>query len=248
MTSRSTMWDETAGRSPCGTRFWITRAALGFLVGCTIATLDFLYYFPLVSTPDKIGFGLFVSSLVVWCGECILLALSLGLAERLASPSELRAWQFGLAIVGGVIASVILWHTFSVLVLRDRFGMRLFRDHVGQPTNWMSGLLYHAWLMLFFGGLIASVGASQRWRTRMLSALRSAELGRATLQQRLAEAKLASLEARIDPDYLYHTLSRLEQLYEADPPAADQLLDELIAFLRNALTEPRAVKPMSEAP
>jgi hypothetical protein len=118
--------------------------------------------------------------------------------------------------------------------------MRLFREHVGQPGNWMGGMLYHAWLMLFFGGLSAAVGASERWRTRMLHALRSAELSRATSQQRLAEARLAALQARVDPDYLYHTLSRLERLYEEDPPAADRLLDELIAFLRNALVDANA--------
>jgi LytS/YehU family sensor histidine kinase len=122
--------------------------------------------------------------------------------------------------------------------------MRLFRDQVGQPGNWMGGMLYHAWLMLFFGGLIAMVDASQRWRTRMLRALRSAELSRATSQQRLAEARLALLEARIQPDHLYDTLSRLERLYGHDPRAADRLLDELIAFLRNALSEARA--PMTK--
>lgn len=246
--SRSTASAETAAQSLWGTRFWIRRAALGFMVGAAIATLDFLYYFSLMHTPNELGFGLFVSSVVVWGGECVLFALALGCAERLASPGELRAWQLGIAIAGGVTASVIIWHAFSVLVLRDQFGMRLFRDHVGQPENWLGGVLYHAWLMLFFGGLIAAVYASQRWRTRMLAALRSAELGRATSQQMLAEAKLASLEARVDPDYLYHTLSRLEWLYENDPSAADPLLDELIAFLRNALTEPYVRKPMPEAP
>lgn len=237
MRSRSTTSAETAARRSWGTPFWMTRAAHGFIVGAAIATLDFLYYFPFMSAPNEIGFGLFISSLVVWCGECVLFALALGLAEHLASPGELRAWQLGLAVVGGVTASVIIWHAFSVLVLRDQLGMHLFRDQVGQPGNWIGGVLYHAWLMLFFGGLITAVDASQRWRTRMLSALRTAELGRATSQQRLVEARLASLEARIDPDYLYHTLSRLERLYEDDPPAADYLLDELIAFLRNALAE-----------
>ena len=245
--SRSTTLAETLARSPSDTRFWMARAAIGFIVGATIATLDVLYYLPLVSAPNEIGFGLFIASLVVWCGECILFALALGLGERLASPGELRAWQLGFALVGGAAASVIAWHAFSVLVLRDQLGMRLLRDHIGQPENVMGGVLYHAWLMLFFGGLIAAVGASQRRRARMLLALRSAELGRATAQQRLAEARLASLEARVDPDYLYHTLSRLERLYEDDPPAADHLLDELIAFLRNALTEPRAPKA-TEAP
>jgi len=218
-------------------RFWLTRAARGFVLGAGIATLDFLYYLPLVSAPHEMGFGLLLSSLVLWCGECILFALALGLAERLASPSDLRTWQLGFAIVAGVTASIVIWHTFSILVLRDQLGMPLFREEVGQPGNWLGGALYHAWLMLFFGGLIAAVETSQRWRTRMLSSLRSEELARATSQQRLVQARLASLEARIDPDHLYRTLSQLERLYEDDPPAADRLLDELIAFLRHALTE-----------
>ena len=244
MRSRSTTFAQTAEPSPWRARFWMTRAVVGFIVGAAIATLDFLYYREFVSAPDEIGFGLLASSLVVWCGECVLFALLLGVAERLASPGELRAWQLALALLGGATASVILWHAFCLLVLRDQLGMQLFRDHVGQLGNWMHGLLYHAWLMLFFGGLVAAVAAAQRRRMRVLSALRSAELGRATSQQRLAEAKLASLEARIDPDYLYQTLSRLERLYEDDPPAADHLLDELIAFLRNALADATLPKPM----
>jgi hypothetical protein len=171
--------------------------------------------------------------------ECVLFALALGLAERAARPHELRVWQVGLAIVVGVVLSVLVWHAFTLVVLRNEFGMRLFREQVAGPVDWTAGMLYHGWLMLFFGGLAAVVTASQRSRRRMLSALRAAELGRATSQQRLAEARLATLEARVDPDYLYRTLSRLESLYEDDSPAADRLLDELIAFLRNALAETR---------
>ena len=223
-----------------GGRFWLTRAAYGFAVGAALATLDFIHYFPFLSAPAAIDIGLFASSVVVWAGECALLALALGLAERAASPHELRAWQLALAILGAVVASVVAWHAFCLLVLRDVLGMRIFRESLGQPENWMGGLLYHAWLMLFFGCLIAAVGASQRSRRRMLAALRSAELERASSEQRLAQARLASLEASVDPDYLHETLSRLERLYEDDPPAADRLLDELIAFLRSALGDARA--------
>ena len=100
-------------------------------------------------------------------------------------------------------------------------------------------MVYHAWLMMFFGGLTAVVTASQRWRTRMLSALRAVELNRATSQRELATAKFVSLQTRIDPDYLHRTLSQLKLLYENDPPAADRLLDELIDFLRKALADAR---------
>ncbi|MES2562446.1 MAG: hypothetical protein V4637_06915 [Pseudomonadota bacterium] len=228
-------------------QFWLMRIAVGWIAGASIATLDFLYYFPLVTAPNEMGSGVLLSSLVMWSGECVLFALALGMAEGLASPHELRCWQLVLALVIGVSLSVALWHTFSVLVLRDALGMRLFRDHVGQPGNLLGAALYHAWLMLFFGALIAAVAASQRRRTRMLAALRAAELDRATAQQRLAEARLASLEARVDPNYLYHALSQLESRYENDPYAADQLLEELIAFLRNALNQSPST-PAQEIP
>jgi sensor histidine kinase YesM len=151
----------------------------------------------------------------------------------------LRGWQLAAAIVVAVAVSVVVWHAFTLHVLRDELGMRVFREEVAGPVDWTAGMLYHAWLMLFFGGLATVVAASQRWRRRMLSTLRATEIARATSQQRLAEARLATLEARVNPDYLYRTLSRLERLYEEDPPAADRLLDELIAFLRGALAGSR---------
>jgi hypothetical protein len=220
-------------------RFWMTRAGNGFLLGAAIATLEFAYYFPLVSERSEIGLNSLVSLLLVWGGECILLALAVGIAEYWVKPRELRARQLALAVVVGAFASALIWHTFTQFVLRDQLGVRLFNDHLGQPVIWPGLILYHAWLMLFFGGLAAAVQASQRQRVRMLAALRAAELGRATSQQRLAEARLASLQARIDPDFLLQALTRLERSYEADPEAADRLLDELIAFLREALADIR---------
>ncbi len=225
--------------------FWLARALHGCLLGAAISVLDILYYLPLLSAPNEIGLAAVASSLTLWCGECVLFALALGLAERLASPGELHTWQLGLAVVAGVTASVVVWHAFSVVVLRGQLGIGQFRDYIGQPGNWLGGALYHAWLMLFFGGLIAAVGASQRWRAQMLKALRASELGRASSLQRLAQARLASLEQRVAPEYLNETLARLERLYESDPPAADRALEELIAYLRKALAN---VAPIPEAP
>jgi hypothetical protein len=221
-------------------RFWIGRAGYGLLFGAAIATLEFAYYFPLMSAPNPIGLHAFASLLLVWCGEGMLLALTVGLVERWVSPGELRAWQLALAVAVGVIAGVLIWQVVTQFVLRDQLGIPLFIDQVGQPTVWLGVVLYHGWLMFFFGGLAAAVYASQRRRARMLFALRAAELGRATSQQRLAEARLASLHARVEPDFLLRRLTELEQSYEADPDAADRLLDELIAFLRGALADIRA--------
>lgn len=220
-------------------RFWMWRAGFGMLLGTSIALLEFAYYYPLVSTPDRLGAGSLLSSLLTWCGEGVLLALTVGVFERREAPRLLNARQLALAVVVGAVLGVLAWQAFVQLVLRAQFGIWLFRDHLGQSIDGPGIALYHSWLTLFFGGLAAAVHLSRQRHARVLAVLRAAELDRETTQRRLAEARLAALEAKIDPDFLFKTLAKLEQLYEADPPGADRLLEELIAFLRSALADIR---------
>jgi hypothetical protein len=221
-------------------RFWLRRAGYGLLLGVSIALLEFAHYYPLVSTPDRLGVVSLFSSFLTWGGEGVLLALTVAVFERREAPGLLGPRQLALAVVIGSVAGVLAWQAFVQFALREQFGIWLFRDHVGQPVHLLGGVLYHIWLMLLFGGLAAAVYASWQRHARMLAVLRAAELSRETSQRRLAEAKLTALQARIDPEFLFQTLTKLEQLYEADPPGADRLLEELIVFLRTALADIQA--------
>jgi hypothetical protein len=222
------------------TRFWAARVAYGLAIGAVVALLEFAHYAPLVSERGGIGLPELALLLPDWCGEFVLLSLAVGCAELRERPRELSAARLALAVVLGSSAAALAWYAVLDAVMRDLLGVGLFIDRVGQPVSWPSRILYHVWMMIFFGGLTAAVEASQRRHARMLAALRGAELRRAGAQQRLAEVNLGSLQARIDPQFVLQTLSRLERLYEADPPAADRLLDELIAFLRKALADLQA--------
>lgn len=230
----------TVPQGAMGARFWAARAAYGLGLGTVVAALEFAHYFPLVTDGGGIGLNALASLLLEWCGEFVILSLVVGFAEYRSSPREVRAPQLMLAVVVGALAGTLVWHAFMDFALRDQLGLGLFVDHVGQPVESAGRVLYRAWLMLFFGGLAVAVEASQRRRIRMLAALREAELGRATSQQRLADVTLGSLRARIDPEFVFQTLSKLEALYEADPAGADRLLEELIAFLRSALADIQA--------
>jgi predicted small integral membrane protein len=221
-------------------RFWLRRAGYGLALGASIALLEFAYYYPLISTPDRLGAGLLASLLLTWCGEGVLLAVTVGLFELRQAPRPLGARQLALAVVVGSTAGVLAWQAFMQLVLRERFGIWLLRDYVGQPVEMAGIVLYNVWLMLVFGGLGSAVYLSRQRHARTLAVLRAAEFGRETSQRKLAEARLAALHARIDPDFVFQTLSKLERLYEADPPEADRVLEELIVFLRGALAEVRA--------
>ena len=223
-------------------RFLASHAGYGLLLGASIALLEFAYYYPLVSAPDKLGVFLLFSLLVSWCGEGVLLAVTVALFELRQSRQSLRplgARQLALAAMVGSIGGVLAWQAIVHWVLREQFGMWVLRDFVGQPVNMAGIALYHVWLMLLFGGLAVAVYSSHQRHARMLAILRAAELSRETSQRRLADAKFAALQSRIDPEFVFQTLTKLEQLYEADPPGADRLLEELIVFLRAALADIR---------
>jgi hypothetical protein len=222
-----------------GGHYWLARAGCGLLCGAAVAVLDYLYYLPLASPPSALGLASFVALLVAYGGEGILLGLVVALAERRTSPRDMKAWQLALAVTAGVVFGVMLWQAFTHFVLRDQFGVRLFIDHVGQPAAWAGVVLYQSWLMLFFGGLAAAVYASQRRRTRMLDALRSADMARARSEGALAQVRLRSLQTRVDPELVFQSLAKLEALYGSDPAAAEHLLEELVTFLRAAVADIR---------
>jgi hypothetical protein len=227
--------------APAVRGFWLPRVAYGLLLGASIALLEFAYYHPLVLTPDRLGVGLLASLLLTWCGEGVLFALTVGFFEIRVAPRLLGARQLALAVVIASTAGVLVWQAFMQWVLRVRFGFWLLRDYMGQPVDMAGIVLYNVWLMLLFGGFAAVLYFSRQRHARMLAALRAAELDRETSQKKLAEAKLAMLQARIDPELVFRTLTQLEQLYEeADPAGADRLLEELIVFLRRAIADVRA--------
>src|SRR5262245_46032702 len=215
-------------------RFWLERAGYGLLLGAAIVVLEFAYYYPLVSAPARLGAASLVALFFMWGGEGVLLVLIVAFFERRVEPMLLNGWQLAIAVATGSIAGVLAWQALTQFVLRERLGVLVFSDYVGQPVNFLVLVLYHVWMMLLFGGLAAAVTVSRARHARMLAALRAAELRREASQRRLAEERLAALQARIDPEFVFDTLTRLERLYEADPAGADRLLDELMGFLRSA--------------
>jgi hypothetical protein len=232
--------DGTRASSPRGQAapgFWLRRAGYGLLLGTSIALLEFAYYYPLVARPDGFGAGLLASLLLPWCGEGVLLAVTVGLFELREAPRAPGARQLALAVAIGSIAGVLAWQAFVQLVLRERFGVWLLRDHMGQPVELAGIVLYNIWLMLLFGGLAAALHVSRERHARMLDVLRGSELDRESSQRKLAEATLAALQAKVDPEFVFQTLTKLEGLYESDPPGADRLLEDLIGFLRRAKEE-----------
>ena len=62
----------------------------------------------------------------------------------------------------------------------------------------------------------------------------------ATLERRLLEAQMATLQAQIEPHFLFNTLALIGQLIETDPPQAAQIHQNLIEYLRATLPQMRS--------
>ena len=73
-------------------QFWLHRAGCGLLLGAAIAALEFAYYVPLVSESNHLGAASFATLLTAWCGEGVLLLLTVGLAERWLTSRVCASW------------------------------------------------------------------------------------------------------------------------------------------------------------
>jgi LytS/YehU family sensor histidine kinase len=65
--------------------------------------------------------------------------------------------------------------------------------------------------------------------------LRNVQFERTRMARDAYESRLKSLQARVEPRFLFDTLADVEALYESNPARAQRMLDDLIVYLRAAL-------------
>ena len=97
-------------------------------------------------------------------------------------------------------------------------------------------------------GLGAFLHASLRDRLQATEqALREKELAEERVKKLAAEARLHSLESRIQPHFLFNTLNSISSLITIDPARAEQIVGRLAALLRASLdTSGRSLIPLRE--
>lgn len=95
------------------------------------------------------------------------------------------------------------------------------------------------WVMLSTSLLAVVFYAASDHEARVARASYNAELERAVVQRKVVESRLAVMQARVEPEFLFAALADARRLYQSAPPAADKLLDDLIVYLRAALPQMR---------
>ena len=90
---------------------------------------------------------------------------------------------------------------------------------------------------------IVVVAEFHRREILSLDAMRAAEADRAALEQETLQARLKTLEAQIEPHFLFNTLANVRRLYETEPAAGETMLERLMRYLVVALPSMRDEQP-----
>jgi len=90
-------------------------------------------------------------------------------------------------------------------------------------------------ITLGFGGGMTVYEVTRARLQATEAELRAKEVERERAEKLLAEARLASLESRLHPHFLFNTLNAISALIPDDPERAEKLVEQLAALLRFSL-------------
>jgi hypothetical protein len=144
------------------------------------------------------------------------------------SASHWPGWPLMLvAIVVGTLVGFSVGNEIANLILGRSF----------------AGYFRGSWrqmLALLVGSLVPGVVITYWFYARETIAAKEAAVLAA--QRQAAEHQLKLLESQLEPHMLFNTLANLRVLIGVDPPRAQAMLDQLIAFLRATLAGSRAAQ------
>jgi hypothetical protein len=214
-------WPASTLRNLVYTAIWSS------LIGVAL-TLFFSRMGPRGFTPGLLGLTLLTSNTIGF-----LIHGALALLRRIAPEAAARrSWAMRTCQVLLIECCAVLGFTVPDAVLRGVDPVSaLLRDGALAPMLPI-GLVIAALTMAI---LATNERRLVREKTAALQQQQIAEAGRL-----LAEARLRTLQAQIEPHFLYNTLANVVSLIGSEPDKAKHMLERLIDFLRASLSASRA--------
>jgi len=156
------------------------------------------------------------------------------------TQSSALAWMSQLAmLMGGSVPATLLWLVAACSLKRPLQSLSLFWQYsAGIALGVLAG--FYACGMLYFVGLVspapwlASGVAGGLLATALVAALVWRAKGR---MPAATAARLADLQSRIRPHFLFNTLNSAIALVREEPRKAEKLLEDLSDLFRHALAE-----------
>jgi len=179
----------------------------------------------------------------------LLLALCWLPADRSDPEHAHRAWRLAFATFTGAALSMLLCR-----VIIDRLqwpdAMDLMYRAKGKPPvaiwHW-SSMLGDLLAISLSAGLAVAVHEMNLRLRRSEAAVQRSLQAQSVLTRKAMAARLATMQAQIDPQFLFDTLVGIEQDYQSGNAAAAPRLEQLIRHLRVALPRLRDMGSTLEA-
>jgi len=170
------------------------------------------------------GVPLFWAVKEIWA---FVMLLAIVVADRITAKDPDRRAPYAIAVVVGAIFAVVL----PVPLVRWTL------PSLGVPAGPVSpfSLFYPFFEVVIFSGAVVSVMLDRRRVDRARARMQAAELERIDAERRSIESDLQAMQARVEPKFLFNTLAHVQELYDRDPARGEQMLDDLIAYLRAAM-------------
>ena len=156
-----------------------------------------------------------------------------GAAGDTRVPSEAqRAFR---AVVGALVAlwwrffdwlAMVSWKTLTVVAILGLVLSAIANHHM-------------AFLMILIASIIIKVVAGGKRRAELTASEATRRAETEKLERTVLEARMAALQAQIEPHFLFNTLASIDQLIQTDPPRASDMQRSLIRYLRSAMPQMR---------
>jgi sensor histidine kinase YesM len=154
----------------------------------------------------------------------------------------MKASQFnkGMDLLREVVgeATVVWWRFFDWLAVVEWKKLLVLSLLVLMFTGMLNMGDVAIWFIFVAVGVKVLAGGKRRAELVAREATTQAEI--ANLERRLVEAKMATLQAQIEPHFLFNTLALIGQLIETDPPQAAKVHMHLIEYLRATMPQLRS--------
>jgi hypothetical protein len=166
---------------------------------------------------------LLVSALCVGYTSMLFFTVAGNVRQR-ALPRE--ALQVLAILVGSFLGTVLAG------LVKGRNVAEMFSERI-------AGVMITMGLGIGVGCVVVAALILRERHARDQARILRAESERHQLEKRVLEARLALMQAQVEPHFLFNTLANVQHLVETDPPAASHVLASLIRYLRAALPQMR---------
>ncbi len=166
---------------------------------------------------------LLVSALCVGYTSMVLFTVATNLPQRRIPPwvAQVASILLG-SFLGTVLAGLVKGRSVSTMFSERFFGVLITMS---------MGIGFGCWAVWIY--------YKRQREARHAAELARAQAERAQLEKNVLQARLALLQAQVEPHFLFNTLANVQHLVETDPASASNMLESLIQYLRAALPQMR---------